>query len=106
MVSSPAGAVVTLDGGNWQYTPATFSSVTAGENHFLQITMSGYQPYGTSAYVAAGETATGPSGVVGSPGVPLPGCDVPVVVGLHVKNTEALPQSLKDLQAAAEKAAA
>ncbi len=58
VVSHPSGAVVTLDGGNWQYTPATFSPVGAGANHNLQITMSGYQPYGTSVYVAAGQTAT------------------------------------------------
>jgi hypothetical protein len=58
VISHPSGAVVTLDGGSWQYTPATFSSVSAGTSHYLQITMSGYQPYGTSAYVTAGQTAT------------------------------------------------
>jgi hypothetical protein len=55
--SQPSGAVVTLDGGSRQYTPATFSSVTAGTSHAIQITMSGYQPYGTTAYVAAGQTS-------------------------------------------------
>jgi hypothetical protein len=58
VVSSPSGAVVTLDGASWQYTPATFTSVSAGTSHYLQISMSGYQPYGTSAYVTAGQTAT------------------------------------------------
>lgn len=58
VISHPSGAVVTLDGGSWQYTPATFTSVNAGTSHFLQISMSGYQPYGTSAYVTAGQTAT------------------------------------------------
>jgi hypothetical protein len=57
VISHPSGAVVTLDGGNWQYTPATFTSVTAGTTHSLQITMSGYQSYGTSAYVTASQTA-------------------------------------------------
>jgi hypothetical protein len=57
VTSHPSGAVVTLDGGSRQYTPATFSSVTAGTSHTIQITMSGYQPYGTSAYVAAGQTS-------------------------------------------------
>jgi hypothetical protein len=56
VVSHPSGAIVTLDGGSWLYTPATFSSVTSG-THYLQITMSGYQPYGTSAFVSAGQTA-------------------------------------------------
>jgi hypothetical protein len=56
--SHPSGAVVTLDGGSWQYTPATFTSVTAGTSHSLQISMSGYQPYGTSVYVTAGQTET------------------------------------------------
>ena len=56
VTSHPSGAIVTLDGGSWQYTPAMFTSVSAG-SHTLQITMSGYQPYGTSAYVTAGQTA-------------------------------------------------
>lgn len=58
VVSHPSGAVVTLDGGSWQYTPATFTSVRAGTSHYLQITMSGYQQYGTTTYVTAGETFT------------------------------------------------
>ena len=56
VTSHPSGAIVTLDGGSWQYTPAMFTSVSTG-SHTLQITMSGYQPYGTSAYVTAGQTA-------------------------------------------------
>jgi hypothetical protein len=55
--SNPSGAIVTIDGGNWQYSPATFTGISAG-GHSIQITMSGYQPYGTSAYVTAGQTAT------------------------------------------------
>ncbi len=56
VTSHPSGAIVTLDGGSWQYTPATFTSVSAG-SHSLQVTLSGYQPYGTSAFVTAGQTA-------------------------------------------------
>lgn len=55
--SNPTGAIVTLDGGSWQYSPATFTGISAG-GHSVQISMSGYQPYGTSAYVSAGQTAT------------------------------------------------
>jgi hypothetical protein len=56
--SSPSGAVATLDGSTWQYTPATFTSVGAGTSHYLLVTMSGYEPYGVSVYVAAGQTST------------------------------------------------
>ncbi len=55
--SNPSGAIVTLDGGSWQYSPASFTDISTG-GHSIQITMSGYQPYGTSAYVTAGQTAT------------------------------------------------
>jgi hypothetical protein len=56
VVSHPAGAVVRVDGGNAQYTPATFSSLRAGTSHDVQITMSGYQSYHASVYVNAGQT--------------------------------------------------
>jgi len=55
--SYPSGAVATLDGGNWQYTPARFSSVSAGTNHHVQISMNGYETYTGTVYVSAGETA-------------------------------------------------
>jgi len=55
--SYPSGAVATLDGGNWQYTPAQFTSVSAGTNHYVQISLNGYQTYATTVYVSAGETA-------------------------------------------------
>ncbi|MFA5268741.1 MAG: PEGA domain-containing protein [Methanoregula sp.] len=73
VISHPSGAIVTIDGGSWQYTPATFSSVSAGTNHNIQITMSGYQPYGTSAYVAAGQTATVNAYLVPTPPQPQTG---------------------------------
>jgi len=63
---------VTLDGGSWQYTPATFTAVSAG-SHSLQITLSGYQPYGTSAYVAAGRTASVNAYLVPTPPQPRTG---------------------------------
>ena len=58
VISHPAGALATVDGGTSLYTPATFSSVKAGASHTIQISMSGYQTYTTSAYVTAGQTAT------------------------------------------------
>jgi hypothetical protein len=58
VTSSPAGAVATIDDGAWQYTPATFTSLSAGTSHNVQVTMSGYQSYGSSVYVTAGQTAT------------------------------------------------
>ncbi|WP_172673890.1 PEGA domain-containing protein [Methanogenium cariaci] len=58
VTSQPAGAIAILDGGTRQRTPTTFSSVRAGTSHTIQITMSGYQSYGTSVYVNAGQTAT------------------------------------------------
>jgi len=58
VTSSPSGAIATIDGGIWQYTPATFSYVSAGTSHNVQVTMSGYQSYGTSVYVNPGQTAS------------------------------------------------
>ena len=55
--SYPTGAVATLDGGAWQYTTATFPAITAGTNHNVEISMSGYQTYTTTVYVTAGQTA-------------------------------------------------
>ncbi|MDE4907811.1 PEGA domain-containing protein [Methanogenium marinum] len=58
VISSPAGAIATIDGSTWQYTPTTFSTLRAGTSHEVSITMSGYQSYHTSAYVTAGQTVT------------------------------------------------
>jgi len=52
--SYPSGAVVYLDGREWHYTPATFTSVSAGAGHTVQVSMSGYQTYTTTVYVPAG----------------------------------------------------
>ena len=71
--SQPSGAVVTLDGSIWQYTPATFTSQAAGTTHNLQISMSGYQPYGTSAYVTAGQTTPVNAYLVPNPPQPQAG---------------------------------
>lgn len=55
--STPSGAIAMLDGGSWQYTPAEFTAVSAGTNHYVQISMNGYETYATTVYVTAGETA-------------------------------------------------
>ncbi|OPX63861.1 MULTISPECIES: PEGA domain-containing protein [unclassified Methanoregula] len=70
--SRPQGAVVTLDGSIWQNTPTTFTSVSAG-THTLQISMNGYQPYGTSVYVTAGKTASVNAYLVPNPPQPRTG---------------------------------
>lgn len=57
VTSYPTGAVATLDGSAWQYTPAQFTAVSAGTNHYVQISMNGYETYATTVYVSAGETA-------------------------------------------------
>lgn len=72
VTSHPSGAIVTLDGGSWQYTPALFTAVSAG-SHTLQITMNGYQPYGTSAYVTAGQTSAVNAYLVPTPPQPRTG---------------------------------
>jgi hypothetical protein len=57
LVSSyPTGAVVYLDGRTWQYTPATFTSVSANTDHTVQVSLAGYQTYTTTVYVPAGIT--------------------------------------------------
>ncbi len=56
--SSPSGAVVTLDGGNQKYSPASYSSVLAGTTHTIQVSASNYQPYSTSVWVESGKSAT------------------------------------------------
>ena len=53
--SYPSGAVATLDGGTWQYTPCIFSSVSAA-SHTVQVSMSGYQTATTTAWVTEGQT--------------------------------------------------
>lgn len=57
VTSTPSGAVALLDGGNWQYTPAQFTGVSAGTNHYVQISLNGYETYATTVYVTADETA-------------------------------------------------
>ncbi|OPY36377.1 MAG: PEGA domain protein [Methanoregula sp. PtaU1.Bin051] len=57
VTSSPSGAVAYLDGLTWQYTPCTFSALSAGTNHQVQISMPGYQTYTTTATVPSDGTA-------------------------------------------------
>jgi len=73
VTSNPSGAVATLDGGSWQYTPCTFSSVIAGSSHTVQVSLSGYQPYTTTAYVAGGQTAYVSISLVPNPPYPNTG---------------------------------
>lgn len=71
--SYPSGATATLDGLSWQYTPCTFSSVTAGASHTVQVSMSGYQPYTTSVYVSGSQTAYVNTNLVPNPPYPNTG---------------------------------
>jgi hypothetical protein len=56
VTSYPSGAVATLDGGSWQYTPCTFSSVSSGTNHVVQVSLNGYETYTTTVWVSPGQT--------------------------------------------------
>jgi hypothetical protein len=56
--TNPGGAVVTLDGGNQKYSPASYSSVLAGTTHTIQVSASNYQPYSTSVWVESGKSTT------------------------------------------------
>ena len=73
VTSNPSGAVATLDGGSWQYTPCTFTSVIAGSSHTVQVSLSGYQPYTTTAYVAGGQMAYVSISLVPNPPYPNTG---------------------------------
>jgi hypothetical protein len=53
--SNPDGATAILDGGSSQITPCTFNNVVAG-SHTIQVSLSGYQPYSTTASVSGGKS--------------------------------------------------
>ena len=55
VTSSPPGATVTVDGSASQFTPATFSAVTAGD-HNVQIAKSGFQTTSKTVNVLPGQT--------------------------------------------------
>ena len=57
VLTTPDGAVVTLDGTTQRYSPASFSSVTAG-SHTIQVITSNFQPYVTTVWVENGKTST------------------------------------------------
>ena len=57
VTSSPSNAVAYIDGLSWQYTPCTFTALTAGTNHEIQVSMSGYQTYTTTVTVPSDQTA-------------------------------------------------
>lgn len=57
VTSYPSNAVASLDGLSWQYTPCTFSALSAGSNHNVQVSLSGYQPQTRTVSVPADQTA-------------------------------------------------
>lgn len=57
VTSSPSNAVAYLDGLTWQYTPCTFTALSAGTNHQVQVSLSGYQTYTTTVTVPSDQTA-------------------------------------------------
>jgi hypothetical protein len=67
VTSYPTGAVAYLDGRTWQYTTATFTSVTTGTDHTVQVSMAGYQTYTTTVYVAPGVPARVSASLVPAP---------------------------------------
>jgi hypothetical protein len=71
--SYPSGSVATLDGQSWQYTPCTFSSVSAGSNHNIQISASGYQTYTTTVFVSGGQISSVSANLVPNPPYPSTG---------------------------------
>jgi hypothetical protein len=56
VTSSPSGAYARVDGGDTSLTPASFTGLSSGYAHTVQISMPGYQPYSSSARVTAGGT--------------------------------------------------
>ncbi len=57
VTSSPSNAIAYLDGLSWQYTPCTFTALSAGTNHNIQISLGGYQTYTTTVTVPSDATA-------------------------------------------------
>jgi hypothetical protein len=53
--SNPDRATAILDGGSSQLTPCTFTNVLPG-THTIQVSLSGYQPYSTTATISAGKS--------------------------------------------------
>jgi len=56
VTSYPSNAVASLDGLTWQYTPCTFSALSAGTNHNIQISLGGYKPQSRTVMVPADQT--------------------------------------------------
>jgi hypothetical protein len=56
--SSPAGAMILIDGAYSGTTPKTLNGMSVG-NHILRLEMSGYYNYEGSIYVVPGQTAEG-----------------------------------------------
>ncbi|WP_321508044.1 PEGA domain-containing protein [uncultured Methanoregula sp.] len=58
VLTTPNGALVTLDGTSQQYSPASYSSVLAGTTHTIQVSAVNYQPYTSTVWVESGKSAT------------------------------------------------
>jgi hypothetical protein len=67
VTSNPSGAVAYLDGRSWQYTTATFTSVSVGAGHIVQVSMAGYQTYTASVNVVPGMSVQVSAGLVPVP---------------------------------------
>ncbi len=67
VTSYPTGAIAYLDGRAGQYTTATFTSVSAGTSHTVQVSMAGYQTYTTTVYVDPGVPTRVSANLVPSP---------------------------------------
>ena len=55
VTSSPSGATATLDSGDRQTTPCSFTGITPGY-HTVQVTLPGYQSYSSSVNLQSGQT--------------------------------------------------
>jgi hypothetical protein len=67
VTSYPDGATAYLDGRAGQYTPATFTSVSAGAGHTVQVSMAGYQTFTTTVYVDPAVPARVSASLIPSP---------------------------------------
>ena len=57
VISSPSGALVTVDNGMGQMTPWTYRDITTG-SHLVSLFLSGYEPYVVNMEVSPGKVTT------------------------------------------------
>jgi hypothetical protein len=83
--SSPTGAKILIDGGDYGTTPGNVNGIPPG-NHILRLTMSGYYDWEGSIYVVAGQTILGygtlqpKNQITSAASTPIPTVIVPVIV--------------------------